>query len=277
MNYENSRNESEILSADDEKLRELCRSLKKREAPKDFDFKLKARIANSKSNDFQPRFGFAFRYALPALALILGLLAYNSGFLSSSKGNQFVAESSIAPTNPALPQNTAVSNYSVPETKEQPNDILAALPPNQSVPTLSDNVTVPSKPKMSRTERKHELKNDDSTRSEDKAVKRGQVILPKGFDQKTIPQTSPNQEKPVPQAVKGMLSMMGINAVFENGKWTVKSVESNGVELKENDIIEALDDQPLSTENIDSRVVNFKTFTVMRNGEKLIIRIQSKQ
>jgi len=273
MNYENPKNETEILSADERNLREMCRSLKRVEAPQNFDFKLKARIANSKASDFQPRFAFKFRYALPVLALIFGLLAYNSGFLSS-KDNQFIAGSPVAPNNPVLPQNSAVSNSSVPETKEQSNESLAALSPKQSVQGISDNVIVESSPKI---EKKRELKNDNFNGSALKSVKPPVVVQPNGFEQKSIPQNLPNSDKTAPQTVKDILVTMGINAVFENGKWTVKSVRSNGVELKENDVIEALDDQPLSTETINSKTVNGKSLTVTRNGEKLIIKIRPKQ
>ena len=97
MSYQEIKNEPEILSADDQKLREMCLSLKKIDAPANFDFRLKARIAGSRKSDFQPRFGWAFRYALPALALIFAFvfLAYNSGFFTS-ENKTVVAENSPA-------------------------------------------------------------------------------------------------------------------------------------------------------------------------------------
>src|SRR5215213_7574369 len=133
MIYEKSQNETEILSADEQKLREMCLSLKKVDAPKDFYFKVKARIAGAKPSDFQPRFGFAFRYGLPALALILvlGLVAYNGGFLSSNNSPS-VVRSSVAPPNPELPQNTAVSSFPPPEiNKQSDNNVAVSNPDSQ--------------------------------------------------------------------------------------------------------------------------------------------------
>ena len=280
MNYEHSKNETETLSADDERLREMCRTLKKVEAPKDFDFKLKARIANANPTDFEPRFGFAFRYALPALFLIFvfALLAYNGGFLSSND-KPAVADGSINPANPALPQNTTVSSLSTPEPN--PNANAAVLPANSEMPKVIETAVNVTKPKRSDIEKKSKLKNDGFNGSALKSFKPAPVFQPKEFEQKPILQNIQPDEKANPISVKDVLSINGINADFENGKWKVKSVTANSVGensgLKANDVIESIDEQPLSAETSFNKAVNGKTVTVTRNGEKLQIKLRGLQ
>ena len=99
--------------------------------------------------------------------------------------------------------------------------------------------------------------------------------------QKTLPQNPQNVENPNSISVKDVLSINGINADFENGKWTVKSVTANSIGessgVKENDIIEAIDNQPLSGETINGKTFSGKTITVVRNGGKSQIKLRNKQ
>jgi hypothetical protein len=280
MNYDKSHNDTEISSAEEDQLREICRSLKKVDAPKDFDFKLKARIASTNAGRFQPRFGFAFRYALPALlalTFVLGLLVYNGGFLSSN--NPVVAESSLVPQNTVSPQNTALSNPVSPA--RNPNESLAVLPSNQNLPKVPASEFSLRNPKKPETEKKAKSDNRISTFSEDKTFRNIEVLTPRDFEQKVPPQNLQTIERPSPIPVKAIFSLMGINADFENGKWTVKSVTANSLgessDVKANDIIEAIDAQPLSAETVFNRINNAKTITVTRRGEKLQLRLRNKQ
>jgi hypothetical protein len=280
MNYEHPKNEPESLSADEQKLREFCCSLEKVEAPKDFDFKVKARIANAKPRDFQPRFAFALRYAVPALALILvfGLLAYNSGIWSSND-KPFVVENQNAPPNPILPPNGAAVNFSTPEQTTNSNStVLPATPNSLKVP---ENELAAGNSKSPKAAKKRELKNDNFNGSGTSTFRIAEVIQPKGFEQKTLVQNPQNDEKENPMPVKEVFSQMGINADFENGKWRVKSVTANSVGessgVKENDIIEAIDDQPLTAETVFNKTAGGKSITVTRNGEKSQIRLRNKQ
>ncbi len=278
MITEEPKTETEILSADERKLREMCCSLKKVDAPKDFDFKLKARIANTNPRDFQPRFGFAFRYAMPALALIfvVGLLAYNGGFWSS-ENNPVIAESSIGITNTALPQNTVVSNFPPPEQKIDENSVV--LPSNQVFPKLPEKTQAAGNIHSTPKKDLREIKKDSMGGSKDFMFTRDIPKQP-NFNSNSVLPNPQNNEKSTPMPVKDVLSIMGVNADFENGKWMVKSVVANGLSeasgVKENDIIEAIDSQPLSAETVFNKTANGKTLIVTRNGEKLIIRLRIK-
>lgn len=280
MNDEKSPNETKILSADERRVGEMCRTLKKVEAPTDFHFKLRARLADSQASDFQPRFGFALRYALPALGLILvlGLLAYTNGFLSST-ANPLVVHSTETPQSTAPPQNPAVSSLA-PAENNPPAVVVAetspepAKAPEKNQPTLAANI-----PKPAKKELRHNS-GDNSISSRDLASTGVQTKQP-NFNGVIVPKNSPIAENPAPLPVREVLSIMGISADFENGKWKVKSVSANSVGensgVKANDVIEAIDEQTLSTETVFTKIVDGKTMTITRNGEKSQLRLRAKQ
>jgi len=280
MSYEKSQHETETLNADEQKLRELCLALKKVEAPKDFDFKLKARMASAKPADFQPRFGLALRYALPALALILvfGLLAFSGGFWSSNNNPPVAQSSDIPPTS--VPQNSPTSSSAPPQIDKQPDTSVAvANPDSQKTPEKSQPPAAVYNIQNSKRDVR-ENKKDSLIRSKDFALTEDKTKQP-NFNAVTMPGNSQNLEKSNPIPVKDVLSINGINANFENGKWTVKSVTANSVGessgVKENDIVEAIDEQPLAGETINGKNFSGKTITVTRNGEKSQIKLRNKQ
>ena len=167
-----------------------------------------------------------------------------------------------------------------PKEPESTNENPVISNSNQNLPKVSENQVAGIKPNKSEIERTSNVKSDDSTRSEDKAFKSTNVIQPR-FEQKNPIQTPQNNEKTNPLTVKNVLSINGINADFENGKWTVKSVTANGIGessgIKENDIIEAIDNQPLSVGTVFNKTAAGKTITVTRGGGKLEIKLRNKQ
>ena len=274
MSYEKSPTEHEILSADEQTLREMCCSLKKIDAPRDFDRKLKARIANAKADDFRPRFGFAFRYALPALALffVFGLLAYNGGVWSSNN-NEIVAENSFAPRNTAIVN----ANFAAPENEKPSSDGLATSNQNLSKPSekpqLADNI-LPT-PKKDLIEHK---KENSGGGSKVFSARQGTIEQPNFIAPKSSQRISPNDEMTNPITIKEILTMNGINAEIENGKWTVKSLTTNGIGaisgIEKNDIIEEIDKQPVSADTVFNKTATGSTITVSRSGTKRVLKLK---
>jgi hypothetical protein len=277
MRMEKSQIETETLSPDEQKLREMCLSLKKADAPADFDLKLKARIAGAKPSDFQPRFGFAFRYALPALAviLVLGFLAYSGGFLFSNNNPAAVAENSVIPQN-LTPQNSAGS--APPEITGQPGSSVAvANPDSQKTSEKSQpqaaGIQNPKKD-LRKEEKELSVRSKVFSLTEDKTNQTN-------FNSNSVLPNPQNLRQSNPISVKEVLSTNGIIVDLENGKWTVKAVTANGVGessgVRENDIIEAIDNQPLSAETVFTKTVKGQTVTVLRKGEKTQIKLRNKQ
>lgn len=279
MNDQEVKNESEILSADDRKLREMCLSLKRVGAPHDFDFKLKARIAKTNPGKFQPRFGWAFRYALPVLAIVMlaTIFAYNGSFWSSAETksvaavpNNEVKDSKILPennfvaveTSPSLPDsNSGNANISAPKS-----------------PKLSENQIAQSNSAQAKHEKKPVESKDDFKGSKDFASTNGTIEQPRSNSNisRQIPESF---LKTNPTSIEAILSEIGIKAALEGGKWTVKSVTPNGMTersgVKKDDVIEAIDDQPISSETKFDKNLSGKTITVLRDGKKLEIKLKN--
>ena len=280
MSYQEIKNEPEILSADDQKLREMCLSLKKIDAPANFDFRLKARIAGSQKSDFQPRFGFAFRYALPAFALIFAFvfLAYNSGFFASENKNA-IAENAPVKT-PEQPQNSIAADSSAPVLIEKTITDSVAANNNSAIAKVIENPPKKSVETISPTPRKKIFeKEKDSVGGSKDFGSTGETVKQPNFNVNIAPKFQ-NGERNNLIAVENILSINGINAEFENGKWKVKSVAPNSLGessgIKQNDVIEAVDEVLLSGKNIKGDSFKGKEITITRDGEKKTIKLQNK-
>ena len=114
------------------------------DGPKDFDFRLKARIANAKPTDFQPRFLPALRYVLPlSLAvLVFAFVVFNSGYFVGYNSAPQVAEKNpptIENLNPS--SNSSVSAFNQSNTFE-------SLPDENSIAEVSNPAKQPKNAKM---------------------------------------------------------------------------------------------------------------------------------
>ena len=281
MSYQEIKNEPEILSADEQKLREMCLSLKRIDVPGNFDFRLKARIAAAKKSDFQPRFGFAFRYALPAFALIFAFVffAYNSGFFAS-ENKTVVAENSPAKINES-PQTTLVPDSSAPVSDDKTINNSATANTNSAIAKVIENPPKKSVEMIFPTQKKKIFEKErDSFRGSKDFLLTPVVPQQPNFNVNIMPPKSLNDGQNNVIAVENMLSISGINADFENGKWKVKSVTPNSLAddsgVKQNDIIEAVDDVRLSEKTIKGDSFKVKELTITRDGERKIIKLQNK-
>ncbi|MEO7673391.1 MAG: hypothetical protein ABIU09_04855 [Pyrinomonadaceae bacterium] len=128
MSYENKNKlagETEILSSDEQNVSRLLSNLKRVDAPKDFDFHLKARIANASPADYQTvRLFPVLKYAFPlALFLLIGgAFILNSSF--SGWNVPAVAEL------PNIPQQTVASDRDI-EKPASFNDGTTAASPDE--------------------------------------------------------------------------------------------------------------------------------------------------
>ncbi len=281
MNEQEIKNETELLSADDRKLREMCLSLKRVDAPNNFDFKLKARIANANSSDFQPRFGWAFRYALPVLGILMlvAIFAYKSSFWSSAENNSTA---------------TAVPNYELKNSVSLPDNNFAVVqtPPSQvalnndnanvpiqKLPKLPENEITQSTPLKVKTDKKQFEPKDNFNGSKISSSTNTTVIQPASNFNLSSTRIPESFVKTNPTSIQNILSDIGLKAELENGKWKVKSVTPNGLTersgVKKDDVIEAIDDQPIASETKFDKNFSGKTITVSRAGLKLEIKLQN--
>jgi hypothetical protein len=273
-NFQNG--ENEILSRDEARVRELLGSLERVEAPKDFDFKLKARIANAEPNDYKPRLFPFLRYAAPlGLAILVLALVVLNGLYSTDVNSIQVAEKTVQ--NPS-------ENISLPDNSQPKEEFVAAGNPTTAnsekpeAPSFAANTILAEKSKKPKIQTRNA---DNGGGSKDFSFTPKSPILPPGLNpdkQVEIPKDFKNLNSDT--SVKDVLSIIGIEASFEKNRWKVNSVKQNSRAersgVKANDVIEAIDENRLATETISTKNVNGNKLTIVRGGEKLEIKLQEK-
>jgi hypothetical protein len=251
----------EILSGEDAQVRQILGDLKKVDAPKDFDFRLKARIAASSAKDFEPRLFPALRIAAPLGLALIVLALFVIGGLYSVDNNTVPqiagGDIPIPNINKDKPREEFAAGNSQPENFE-PNSDETNEPKNLE---LTANLDKPKKD-APQTE-------NNGGGSRDTAVKDPNVFLPGGFGSKN------------PLAVKDVLEMLGIEASLSGKKWKVKAIRKNSTAeragVKADDTVEAINGVKLPAQTITlNGAFTGKTLTVVRGGEKIEIDLQNR-
>jgi hypothetical protein len=266
--------ENEILTGDDRKVQQMLGGLKRVEAPKDFDFRLKARIKSADPDKLKRGWFPLLRYAAPlALAVVvLAVLAANGLYSTDGNAVQVVER---ADRNPV--EN--VDQPGVPQPKEttvavsvSPAPVVENPPANSQTTNKKDLPALPKEPELAANAEKH--KNDkpqidnNGGGSRDDAQKNANVLLPKGIGRNNSVQ------------VKDVLSIIGIDADFSGSQWRVRSVGENSIAgnagVKAGDVITAFDGNSLAGETIPSSKTINGNLTIVRGGEKMEIKLQNK-
>jgi len=269
--------ENEILSGDDEKICELLANLKRVDAPKNFDFGLKARIAESKTQDFsKPRLFPVLCYIAPlGLAIIvLAVFVVNGLYSFDNDSVAKVDENLDKPTveNVSLPNNSQPERFvatgnSKTEDLENPGGNLNLLYKDKKEinPFSKSSQLAASTRKPKNVLPKVE---DDGVGSKDSTSTSPPILVPQEFSSNNSFQ------------VKDVLSIIGIEASFSDKKWKVESVVANSLAgkggVKVNDIIEAIDGNSLSGETIPAAKTFNGNLTVVRGGKTMEISLQKK-
>lgn len=284
MNYKDQKNiagETENLSSDEQNVARLLSDLKRVDAPKDFDFHLKARIANASPGDYKPvRLFPVLRYAMPlALFLLLG-----AAFVLTNSHN-----GSNVPVVVDLP-NTAVPSPAADSNQVQQTEVDSAfvnLPGNVQEVGISQTGKqefVVRQTKDSKLPREKKPAGNfngggsyDSTGNESRAP----ILAPVLRANNSNSVRDPGRPGPkIPLQVRQMLMLLGIDASDAGQKiWTVRSLTKDGIAersgLRVGDQMEAIDDQPINTLYVDSFSV--KSISVRRNDKVIKIDIQTNK
>jgi hypothetical protein len=289
MSYEelkNNPNESENLSGEHEEVRQMCGNLKRVNAPKDFDFHLKARIANANPNDFQQNAFLPFlRYALPlCLVIFLAGFVVFSGILNSEQSNTIAEKTTpnqapdsvpnAIPTSAIVSSNTLIAaNSSNPVTAVANSEQKKTAPNNETASATNKNNNLSSVTKDSKP-------GEDFGGTRESTSRDTPIFTPRG-----IPPTSNvrnnqsvnigNQSR---SSVKEMLNIIGIEADFMNSGWSVKSVTDNSLAsrsgIKMGDFIESADGRKLDSETISAQSFSPKIIYVLREGKKIAVELR---
>lgn len=292
MNYKNLQtdaDEPENFSADDAEIRELLGGLKRVEAPNDFDFRVRARIAKSSSRDFQPRFLPVLRYVLP-LGVVLMVSAgfvFNSVYSGDSANNPIVAVKNTPSTlnqNQTIQANPPEDNSALSSPPASENFVAAAAP-------IKNRTTAVSNVAQQADGKKSVAKTDVKISPENSAPDGGgtrysaltppkRVITPPGISlDKTVGDPT-SFVKPKSLTAREILLQIGIEAIYENEKWKVLSVQENSPakrsDIKNGDSVTAIDGEKLTDKPLSTKIIEGKKLTVERGTQRIEIRLDPK-
>ena len=255
-------------------------------APNNFDFRVKARIASARPIDFQPRFLPVLRYVLPLSVIILlfGFITFNTLYFSN--GQNEAQTSAVVPPMPLSKGNVsadpATENSSV-ATTSQPfsGDKLIVTAPSSNIQTTNINreakfVAVKTPPKPLIKSPLEKTKKVEPGSRDIALTKLAPVLTPIGIPNQEIEPAPKNNALPV--LVEQMGQFLGFEIVAENGNCKVKSVRQDSLAarsgIKAGDIIEELDGKKLSDESLRAKTLQVKTLTLMRGSEKIEVTLQ---
>ncbi len=286
--------EDDILSVGDVKIRQMIKNLSRVEAPKDFDFRVKARIAKANSTDFKPRFLPVLRYVLPlsVVVLVLTFAIVNGIYFggSSSQTAQTVQPMSVenntiqmdnspivmpevAKVPVEAPSNSDSADSNQPKVKVRQKEANPVEEQNLvAIKTL--NKAKPESPKV---------KNDEDGRgSRTISVDvKPKVFYPRNIFPSELTEQEPNNENKNDILAKQILLPLGIEIASENGNRRVKSVKKESVAersgVKVGDLVEAIDGETVSGDAVRGKKLEGKQITVTRGAEKVEITFDNQQ
>lgn len=257
---------------DDEPVSGLLSGLKRVEAPNDFDFRVKARIADSnptkKAASWLPA---SVRYAVPLglLLMVGGYFAFNTIYPPNNIDVPVVAE--VQPANIA-PINDTPSNDVV-----LPSNLLASENPVVKPPELENSV-------IPKDAEKRLPSSDPKTTSPgggsfDEAIRKSRQILPRGFDPNPkTPVNAKDFDRNFQIPAKDVLAFIGIQAAFTGAGWKAGSVAPGSIAersgVKAGDLIEAVNDQALAEKTSFGNKFTGKSLRVRRDGQSIKIELK---
>jgi len=266
---------------------QMIETLEKVGAPKDFNFRLKARIAAAKPSNFEPRLLPAFRYVLPLslTVLIFAFVVFNGVYFVNDNTAPQVVENNFQPVieKQDAPVDSPIAQLDAPESSTNEKSIEGVSNPSEqpkSAKLSRDGLEFVAgrSPKRSPATTRKESVKDDFKGSRDSASTSSKVITPKGINLDKTIETSPISDNANPLTAEQILSELGMEIVSENGNRKVKSVKQNSIaersKIKVGDVIESIDGKKLTNEPVRGKTIGAKKINVVRNAEKIEILLR---
>lgn len=265
------------------------------DAPNDFDFRVKARIANAKPGDFRQPLFPALRYVmgLSIAGLILAFVVFNGFYSLDDKTVPIIAENNFQaplqkenlPTKSSEPEQIFAVNVLQPsedekstvETIKQKTEQTGSKKQSRA----SENGTLFVAGKSSKKSQSVNTKNDEKNfgGSRVSALRKIKVFTPLGIPNSPQENKNPsNFENVNPITVEQILSQLGIEITLENGNRKVRKINQDSVAersgIKVGDLVEAIDGEKLTSQPIRAKIVEGKKLTVVRGTEKVEIPLR---
>jgi hypothetical protein len=259
----------------EEQVAELLSSLKRVNAPENFESRVKARLAASPLPT-TTNFGF-LKLALPTAALAaIALFLFLSGYLGGDVPTVEVAnapkETRSAPQVQSAPSQQPAENSSAPQPPSGEQAVVA--PVNSNAPQPGN----------------YQRKNPNGARPVDPATQsydigsntKETIVLPPGFDPNARPRPDANMEKRMRRptiAATEVLRLTGVNAEIRGNECVVNSVVAQSAAdrmgVKAGDVVLSLNDIRVGNSTSIPSGVDLQSITVRRGDNTLVLKPQS--
>lgn len=297
MNYKNpatNNNDADTSSAEDEGIRALLGALNRVEAPKDFDFLVRSRIANASPAARQIEFLPVLRYVLPLAAVLLTAsgFVFNSLYFADTQSVPMIADG-----NSQLPVNVEKSiqpiliesNPPVISAAPDKNEVVARVS-TPAVDKLNNRKTLPenvarvasgkfAKPLRAKILPGKYIPSGGGTRLS-ALSQPNRIITPPGMSLNRTGGNTSSFVRAKSLSAKEVLLQLGVEADFTGDGWKVSAVQENSLakrsSVKVGDSVEAIDGEKLTDKPLQIKSTGGKKLTVVRGGQKMEIPIGIK-
>lgn len=298
--------ELENLSESDARIRQMLGDdLRRVEAPKDFEFHLKARIANANPKSYSRIAGYRkrFAYALPvtAVAIISTFAVINGNFFGGSATNQTPLSMSSVTSGGGIgiqistPQPTVATTVAFTAPPQNlPSEATTASrgESKENVVTNSNNESSESSTELqpsfaiikstssqkSKTQPTRRFVRENEGFSRDQAVTPPKVFTPRNLDPEKKIEIPNDFKEGKDISVEESFSTLGVETSSENGVLKVKSVRPNSqaekLGIKADDRIETVNGQKISVSPVRGKKIELKKIGVRRGTEQVEINLQ---
>lgn len=277
MRYED-RTDRENLTGDEAAVSRLLGDLRRVEAPPDFDFKLKARIANaSPAQTGPPRLVPVMKFAVPLcllLILVSGFFVLNGTFTTETA--YLPAGNSSAKMDPAPEIAATGTAPQAPSASSLPveSEVTAAQAPN------AERAAV--RPRTRSSSRTRSAVAEDSgggSIQRDLTISSNTIRPPQSSNPDLSGNSRPHANVRNQSAVEA-LSSIGVDAEFVSGALKVRAVKSGSsaeiAGLKAGDIVNGIDEKSVEEKTVFDTPFKVRSVFVTREGKTLNLVLNDK-
>ena len=265
-------NEEQNINGE-EQVGRLVGTLKRVGAPRDFDFRVKARIAKGKPVG-RP---VSWLPSLVKVGIPLVLVVLVGGY--------FALNTYRTNGNAGLPEVAVSQNLTIPAPVQSPRTVESVVPSEQVVAGQSDGrpEPVPNKVVVKTPEQKPSSRGIITDRSGsgsyDEAVREVKKIYPRGFNPTDkVPLNPKGFDINIEIPAKDILTQLGITATYDGTGWKVSAVGADTLAehstVKTGDVIEAIDSQKLVEKTSFPNRFTGKRLRILRDGKSIQVDLK---
>ena len=281
--------EAENMPRDEAKIADMLGGLRRAEAPGDFEFHVRSRIAKGRPADISSGGWLPQVKILAPAALVLVVAAlFGLSYLRyPSAGDESGVAVASKDARPALasepkrelpPAPVATSG----DQKASGDDIVVAKANPKQRQTDGSSIIVAERGPQQR--QASGGSRDESSGGSKVITVRGpsKIFNPPGIDPNPVKSNAnvADAANAAKNSISDVLTFLGIDAEKTDAGWRVKSAKADGTAqrsgIKSGDLIEAIEDHELGSSPVIPNNVTFKSLKIIREGKSLVIALQNR-